>query len=89
MALGAQQSGLRRMLVVQGGRVALIGVAVGALTAFGVTRFLEGLLFGVQAIDAFTFVGMSSLMLAIALLACYVPARRASAVDPMQSLRTE
>ena len=89
MALGAQQSGLRRMLVVQGGRVALIGVAVGVLTAFGVTRFLESLLFGVQAIDAFTFVGMSSLILAIALLASYVPARRASAVDPMQSLRAE
>ncbi len=89
MALGAQPSGLRRMMVFQGGRVALIGVAVGVLTAFGVTRFLEGLLFGVQAIDAFTFVGMSSLMLAIALLACYVPARRASEVDPMQSLRRE
>jgi predicted permease len=89
MALGAEPRGLRRMMVLQGGRVALIGVAVGVLTAFGVTRFLESLLFGVQAIDAFTFVGMSSLMLAIALLACYVPARRASAVDPMQALRTE
>jgi predicted permease len=89
MALGAQPSGLRRMMVLQGGRVALIGVAVGVLTAFGVTRFLEGLLFGVQPIDAFTFVGMSSAILAIALLASYVPARRASAVDPMQSLRTE
>ena len=77
------------MLVLQGGRVALIGVVIGVLTAFGVTRFLESLLFGVQPIDALTFVGMSGVMLAIALLATYVPARRASAVDPMQSLRSE
>ena len=89
MALGAEARGLRRMLVVQGGRVALIGIAIGVLTAVGVTRFLETLLFGVQPVDALTFVGMSSVMLAIALLATYVPARRASAVDPMQSLRTE
>jgi ABC-type antimicrobial peptide transport system permease subunit len=89
MALGAEPRDLRRMLVLQGGRVALTGVAVGVLTAIGVTRFLESLLFGVQPIDTFTFVGMASVMLAIALLACYVPARRASAVDPMQALRTE
>jgi predicted permease len=89
MALGAEPRGLRRMLVLQGGRVALIGVAVGVLIAFAVTRFLESLLFGVQAIDASTYIGMSSVMLAVALLASYVPARRASAVDPMQSLRAE
>jgi putative ABC transport system permease protein len=89
MALGAEPRGLRRMLVLQGGRVALIGVAIGVLTAFGVTRFLGSLLFGVQPVDALTFVGMSAVMLAVALLACYVPARRASAVDPMQSLRAE
>ena len=89
MALGAQARGLRRMLVVQGGRVAVIGIATGILIAFGVTRFLESLLFGVQPIDALTFFGTSSVVLAIALLASYVPARRASAVDPMQSLRTE
>jgi predicted permease len=89
MALGAEARGLRRMLVLQGGRVALIGVGAGVVTALGVTRFLESLLFGVQAIDASTYVGMSGVMLAIALLASYVPARRASAVDPMQSLRAE
>jgi ABC-type antimicrobial peptide transport system permease subunit len=89
MALGAERRRLRRMLVLQGGRIALIGVVVGVLTAFGVTRFLESLLFGVRAIDASTYVGMSSVMLAVALLASYVPARRASAVDPMQSLRAE
>jgi predicted permease len=89
MALGAQPLGLRRMLVLQGGRVALIGVAIGVVTAFGVTRFLGNLLYGVQPIDALSFVAMASVVLAIALLATYVPARRASAVDPMQSLRTE
>ncbi|MQA92058.1 MAG: FtsX-like permease family protein [Gemmatimonas sp.] len=89
MALGAKAAGLRRMVVLQGGRVALVGVAIGILIAFGVTRFLESLLFGVQAIDVSTFVAMPSVMLAVALLASYVPARRASAVDPMWSLRTD
>jgi ABC-type antimicrobial peptide transport system permease subunit len=77
------------MVVLQGGRVALIGVVVGVLIALGVTRFLATLLFGVQALDGSTFVVMSSVMLAVALLASYVPARRASAVDPMESLGTE
>jgi predicted permease len=89
MALGAEPHGLRRMLVLQGSRVALIGVAVGVVTALVATRFLESLLFGVQAIDVSTYVGVSGVMLGIALLASYVPARRASAVDPMQSLRAE
>lgn len=86
MALGAEPPGLRRMVVLQGGRVALIGVALGVLVALGVTRYLAALLFNVQPLDASTFVIMSSLMLAVALLASYVPARRASAVDPMESL---
>jgi ABC-type antimicrobial peptide transport system permease subunit len=77
------------MVVLQGGRVALIGVVVGVLIALGVTRFLATLLFGVQALDGSTFVVMSSVMLAVALLASYVPARRASAVDPMESLGAE
>ncbi|HZD05604.1 MAG TPA: FtsX-like permease family protein, partial [Longimicrobiales bacterium] len=89
MALGAEPPGLRRMVVLQGGRVALVGVAVGVLVALGVTRFLTTLLFGVEALDATTFVLMSSVMLAVALLASYVPARRASAVDPMESLGVE
>jgi ABC-type antimicrobial peptide transport system permease subunit len=89
VALGAEPPGLRRMVVLQGGRVALIGVVVGVLIALGVTRFLATLLFGVQALDGSTFVVMSSVMLAVALLASYVPARRASAVDPMESLGAE
>jgi len=89
MALGAEANVVRRMVVTQGGRVALIGVAIGVLAAVGLTRFLATLLFGVQAIDAITFVAVSSVMLAVALVASYVPARRASAVDPVQALRTE
>ena len=87
MALGAERSGLRWMVVLQGGRVALLGVVVGVLVALGVTRFLTTLLFGVEPLDASTFVAMSSVMLAVALLASYIPARRASAVDPVRSLR--
>jgi predicted permease len=89
MALGAEAKVVRRMVVARGGTVALIGVALGMLAAVGVTRFLASLLFGVQAIDAITFVGMSSVMLAVALVASYVPARRASGLDPVQALRTE
>jgi predicted permease len=89
MALGAEAKAVRRMVVAHGGQVALIGVAVGVLAAVGATRFLANLLFGVQAIDVATFVGMSSVMLVVALVASYVPARRASAVDPVQALRTE
>jgi predicted permease len=89
MAVGAEPPGLRRMVVAQGGRVALVGIVAGVVIAVWVTRFLATLLFGVQPFDAATFVAMSGLMLAVALLASYVPARRASGVDPMESLGTE
>ncbi|MEZ4425655.1 MAG: FtsX-like permease family protein [Gemmatimonadota bacterium] len=89
LALGAEPTGLRRMVVYQGGRVALIGVAVGLVVAFGATRFLGALLFGVEALDLSTFALMASVMLGVALLASYVPARRASSVDPMESLGVE
>jgi predicted permease len=89
MALGAEASAVRRMVVLQGGRVALIGVGLGILIALGVTRVLESLLFGVKALDAPTFLAMSGVMLAVALLASYIPAHRASSVDPIQALRAE
>jgi ABC-type antimicrobial peptide transport system permease subunit len=89
MALGAQARELRRMVVAQGSRVALIGVVIGVVAALLLTRVLEKLLFGVRAIDAPTFLAMSGLMIGIALLASYIPARRASAVDPMRSLRMD
>jgi putative ABC transport system permease protein len=87
MALGAQARELRRMVVAQGGRVTLVGVVIGVLAALVVTRLLESLLFGVGTLDIPTFALMSALMLGVALLASYIPARRASAVDPMRSLR--
>jgi ABC-type antimicrobial peptide transport system permease subunit len=89
MALGAQARELRRMVVAQGGRVTLIGVVIGIIAALAATRVLESLLFGVGAMDVMTFTLMSALMLAVAVLASYIPARRASAVDPMVSLRSE
>lgn len=89
MALGAEAGSVRRMVVGQGALVALIGVVIGVLAAVALTRFLSGMLFGVQAIDAPTFVAMSTVMLAVALAASWIPARRASAVDPVEALRTE
>jgi predicted permease len=89
MALGAQARQVRRMVVAQAGRVTLLGVVVGVLAAVALTRVLETLLFGVGAVDPLTFIVMSAVMLTVALLASYLPARRASSVDPMRSLRTE
>jgi putative ABC transport system permease protein len=89
MALGAEASAVRRMVVMQGGRVALLGVAVGVLIAFSVVGVLESLLFGVTALNAPTFIGVSLVMLVVALLASYIPAYRASSVDPIHALRIE
>jgi predicted permease len=87
MALGAQASGVRRMVVVQGTRVVLIGVVLGVLAARASTRVLGSLLYGIEAADVTTFVGMSGAMVLVGLLASYVPARRASAVSPVEALR--
>jgi predicted permease len=89
MALGAEAGQVRRMVVAQGARVVAIGVAIGVAVALMSTRALGSLLFGVPAVDAATFVGMSASMVAVGLLASYMPARRASRVDPMESLRGE
>jgi predicted permease len=89
MALGAQAHRVRRMVVAQGGRIALVGVAVGVLASLGLTRYIESLLFGVRSLDVPTFASVSAVMVAVALLASYLPARRASAVDPAQALRAE
>ncbi len=87
MALGAEAKGVQRMVVAQGARVAMIGVAIGVVVAIGATRVLSGLLFGVKAVDLATFVGTSATMIMVGLLASYLPARRASNVDPIESLR--
>lgn len=89
MALGAEGPRVRRMVVMQGGRVALTGIAVGVAVSLALSGVLESLLFGVRALDVVTFAAMPALMLAVAAIACYVPARRASSVDPMQALRAD
>jgi ABC-type antimicrobial peptide transport system permease subunit len=89
MALGAEAKTVRRMFVWQGGRVALVGIVVGTLAAVGLTTYISTLLFNVGRLDVLAFGGMSALMLAVALLASYVPALRASRVDPVVALRAE
>lgn len=89
MALGAENREVRRMVVRQGAQITGAGVVTGLLAAIFLTRVLESLLFGVGSLDLPTFAAMAGLMLAVALLASYVPARRASSVDPMESLRAE
>jgi hypothetical protein len=87
MALGAEAGRVRRMVVVQGARVVAVGVAIGVAVALAFTRALGSLLFGVKAVDVPTFVAMSASMVGIGLLASYIPARRASRVDPIESLK--
>jgi predicted permease len=89
MALGARAGEVRRMVMAQGGRVTLIGVGIGVVVALLLTRVLEGLLFGVRPIEVTTFAAMAVVMLGVALLASYIPAKRASSVDPMRSLRVD
>ena len=89
MALGQEAGSVRWMFVRQGGQVALVGVVVGVLGAVALTKYIQTLLFGVQRLDVAAFAGMSGVMLAVALLASYVPARRASRVDPVVALRND
>jgi ABC-type antimicrobial peptide transport system permease subunit len=75
------------MIIGQGIKLVLIGVAIGLAAALGLTRFLSGLLYGVKPGDPATLVAVSALLMAIALLASYIPARQAAKVDPMVALR--
>jgi putative ABC transport system permease protein len=86
-ALGAQRSDILRMVVAQGFRLALAGVMIGVAGAYGLTRLMESLLFHVSATDPATFIGVALLFLFVALAASYIPARRATRIDPMAALR--
>jgi hypothetical protein len=90
MAIGAQASDILKLLVIrQGLKLPLIGTGLGLLGALGLTRLMKSLLFGVSVTDPLTFVSISSLLTVVALLACWIPARRATKVDPMIDLRCE
>jgi ABC-type antimicrobial peptide transport system permease subunit len=89
MALGAERRDVLRLIVGQGLALALVGAGAGLLLAFAVTRVLQRFLFGIGATDPLTFIGVALLLTMVALLACWLPARRAAKVDPLAALRHE
>jgi putative ABC transport system permease protein len=89
VALGAQRNDVLRLIVGHGALLGGIGVAIGLVGALAVTRFLRTMLFGVSPFDPISFVGVALALTAIALLASYIPARRAAKVDPVEALRYE
>jgi predicted permease len=89
VALGASAGAIQRMVLKQGFMIAIAGVAIGIVGAIALTRALRSLLFGLSATDPVTFAAVSGMLVVVALLACYIPARRAAKIDPMVALRYE
>jgi putative ABC transport system permease protein len=89
MALGAQTGAVLRLVIGQGVKLVVIGVAIGLTGSLAMTRVMASLLFGVSATDPMTFAGVALLLIIVALVACFIPARRAAKTDPMIALRTE
>ena len=89
LALGASKRNVLSLVIGQGMKLALTGVAIGIVAALALTRVIRSLLYGVTPTDPLTFAGVSLLLVAIALFACWLPARRAAKVDPMEALRYE
>jgi ABC-type antimicrobial peptide transport system permease subunit len=87
MAVGAQKGDVLKMVIGEGIRPALVGVAIGIAAAIKLTRLLSSLLFGVKPGDPVTFAAVALILTGVALLACYIPARRAANVDPIEALR--
>jgi len=89
MALGAQRRDILRIILGQGGAMALAGVGAGLAASLALTRLMSTMLFGVRPSDPLTFAAVVALLLAVAFVACWIPARRAMRVDPMVALRHE
>jgi ABC-type antimicrobial peptide transport system permease subunit len=89
LALGATTRDVTRMVMAQGMKLALLGTALGLAGALAATRLLRGLLYGVASTDLPTYVGVAILLGVVALVACWLPARRATKVDPLVALRSE
>jgi putative ABC transport system permease protein len=89
MALGARRADILQMILGQGTKLALVGTGIGIAAALGLTRLMSSQLFGVTATDPVTFLSVAALIILVALATCYIPARRATKVDPMVALRYE
>jgi putative ABC transport system permease protein len=89
MALGAKTSDVRMMVLGQGGKLIIIGSVVGLIGALGISRLLTNMVVGINAVDSVTFIGVPAVLIGVGLIANYLPARRATRIDPMTALRVE